>query len=196
MSDTNSPQPQMPATARPEVDPQSVEGLFLTVLAMDSPAERAAFLDQVCGDDAPRRRRIEALLRAYDDAGSFLEHPATPVASAENFDFLEPADKAGCLGRLGYYEVIDVIGRGGMGIVFRALAPRLNRIVAIIGGALSMLWCRTAISSAAPRSPMRSPQGDSESLPCSRSEKRSRTRSSTDTSPPRTMANTTAEMAY
>lgn len=131
MSDISPPQPEMPATARPEVDPQSVEGLFLTVLAMDSPAERAAFLDQVCGDDAPRRRRIEALLRAYDDAGSFLEHPATPVGTADNFDFLEPADKAGCIGRLGYYEVIDVIGRGGMGIVFRALDPRLNRIVAI-----------------------------------------------------------------
>ncbi|WLD12595.1 serine/threonine-protein kinase [Planctellipticum variicoloris] len=131
MSDTSPPQSAIPATARPEVDPQSVEGLFLTVLAMDSPAERAAFLDQVCGDDAPRRRRIEALLRAYDDAGSFLEHPATPVGTADNFDFLEPADKAGCIGRLGYYEVIDVIGRGGMGIVFRALDPRLNRIVAI-----------------------------------------------------------------
>lgn len=131
MSDISPPQPEMPPTARPEVDPQSVEGLFLTVLAMESPAERAAFLDQVCGDDAPRRRRIEALLRAYDDAGSFLEHPATPVGTADNFDFLEPADKAGCIGRLGYYEVIDVIGRGGMGIVFRALDPRLNRIVAI-----------------------------------------------------------------
>lgn len=123
MSDIDSPQPEMPPTARPDVDPQSVEGLFLTVLAMESPAERAAFLDQVCGDDAPRRRRIEALLRAYDDAGSFLEHPATPVDSPENYDFLEPADKTGCIGRLGYYEVIDVIGRGGMGIVFRASIP-------------------------------------------------------------------------
>ncbi len=131
MSDISPPQPEMPATARPDVDPQSVEGLFLTVLAMESPAERAAFLDQICGNDAPRRRRIEALLRAYDDAGSFLEHPATPVGVADNFDFLQPADKPGCLGRLGHYEVIDVIGRGGMGIVFRALDPRLNRIVAV-----------------------------------------------------------------
>ena len=46
-------------------------------------------------------------------------------------DFLHPSDQPGCLGTLGPYQVIDVIGRGGMGIVLRALDPKLNRIVAV-----------------------------------------------------------------
>jgi serine/threonine protein kinase len=116
-------------------DPQSVEGLFLAAL-QKSPAELSAFLDDVCGDDDERRRRITALLRAYEDAGSFLETPAggrhPETASREiRLDFLAPTDKPGCLGTIGAYEVIDVIGRGGMGIVLRALDPKLNRIVAV-----------------------------------------------------------------
>jgi len=39
--------------------------------------ERAAFLDKACGDDENLRRRVEALLRAYDRIGNFLEEPPT-----------------------------------------------------------------------------------------------------------------------
>jgi serine/threonine protein kinase len=127
-------EPTSVASSRPGVDPQSVEGVFLAALGHATPAERAAFLDEACGDDATRRRRVEALLRAYDDAGSFLEQPAVrvdPSDGPETFDFLDPTDKPGCLGTLGHYEIIDLIGRGGMGLVFRALDPRLNRIVAV-----------------------------------------------------------------
>ncbi|NLS91781.1 MAG: serine/threonine protein kinase [Planctomycetaceae bacterium] len=46
-------------------------------------------------------------------------------------DFLEPCDVPGRLGRLGTYEVIDVIGRGGMGVVLRAHDSKLNRVVAV-----------------------------------------------------------------
>ena len=62
------------------VDPSSVEGLFIAALAKASADERKAFLDEACANDADRRRRVEALLRAYNDAGSFLDKP--PVASA------------------------------------------------------------------------------------------------------------------
>ncbi len=44
---------------------------------------------------------------------------------------LTPADRPGQLGCLGGYEVQEVIGRGGMGVVFKAFDPRLNRLVAI-----------------------------------------------------------------
>ena len=40
-------------------------------------------------------------------------------------------DKPGSLGRLGHYEVLEVIGRGGMGIVLRAFDEKLHRVVAI-----------------------------------------------------------------
>lgn len=48
-----------------------------------------------------------------------------------SLDFLKPCDVAGRLGKLGPYEVIDVIGRGGMGVVLRAHDPKLNRVVAV-----------------------------------------------------------------
>ena len=132
--DASSVSPGDPPGA--SVDPDSVEGLFLTVLQKESPEERDAFLDEICGNDDERRRRVRALLRAYEDAGSFLETPAggTRLDTRNDevrLDFLASTEKEGCLGTLGPYEVIDVIGRGGMGIVLRALDPKLNRVVAV-----------------------------------------------------------------
>src|SRR5262245_8565763 len=44
---------------------------------------------------------------------------------------LGPAQRPGSLGRLAHYEVLDVLGRGGMGVVFRAFDDKLHRVVAI-----------------------------------------------------------------
>lgn len=44
---------------------------------------------------------------------------------------LGPTDDPHMLGRIGSYEVVGVIGRGGMGVVFKAFEPALNRFVAI-----------------------------------------------------------------
>src|SRR5262249_3751221 len=46
-------------------------------------------------------------------------------------DFLQPSSKPDSLGRLGHYEVLEVLGRGGFGIVVRAFDERLHRVVAI-----------------------------------------------------------------
>lgn len=46
-------------------------------------------------------------------------------------DFLGPPDEPGHLGKLSHYEVIDVVGRGAMGIVLRAFDQKLHRVVAI-----------------------------------------------------------------
>ncbi|NLY02271.1 MAG: serine/threonine protein kinase [Rhodopirellula sp.] len=115
------------------VDPQSIEGLFLRALEKNNSAEREAYLAEVCGEDDERRRRVAALLRAYEDAGSFLEIPTGGRRPAEELSlgFLAPSEEAGCLGTLGQYEVHDVIGRGGMGVVLRAFDPKLSRIVAV-----------------------------------------------------------------
>jgi hypothetical protein len=46
-------------------------------------AERGAFLDQACGGDAELRRKVEALLRAYERLGDFLETPPPKDAAID-----------------------------------------------------------------------------------------------------------------
>jgi hypothetical protein len=109
MSEENPlPQPEVrsPPTATGSVDPHSVEGLFLAALAKPDPDQRRAFLDEACPDEE-LRRRVEALLRAYDDAGSFLERPAAgrdgapgaldaPPLDKVPLDFLSLGQMGGC----------------------------------------------------------------------------------------------------
>jgi serine/threonine protein kinase/DNA-binding beta-propeller fold protein YncE len=54
----------------------------------------------------------------------------TPVEPADLY-FLRPSDREGVLGTLGVYEVREVIGQGGMGVVLKAFEPALHRLVAI-----------------------------------------------------------------
>ena len=49
--------------------------LFIAVLNLDDMTERQAYLQEACGDDLSARRRVEALLKVYENAGSFLESP-------------------------------------------------------------------------------------------------------------------------
>ena len=56
----------------------------------------------------------------------------TPVPRDEpNLDFLQPPDKPGQLGKLAQFDVIRIVGRGGMGVVLHAYDPSLDRDVAI-----------------------------------------------------------------
>jgi WD40 repeat protein len=55
----------------------------------------------------------------------------TPADAGVPLPFLSASDQPGSVSRLGPYEVGGVIGRGGMGVVYKALDPRLQRVVAI-----------------------------------------------------------------
>src|SRR5262245_44566134 len=92
------------------------------------PAERAAFLDVACAGDAALRRRLEALLRSHAEAPGFLNVPAVEqltaagpgsANAAADLSFLTPSARPDSFGRLGHYEVLQVHGRGGYGIVRR-----------------------------------------------------------------------------
>ncbi len=61
-------------------DWQQIETLFLRALECE-PGERAALLDQSCSGDEALRHRIEALLIAHEQAGSFMKSPAFEVAA-------------------------------------------------------------------------------------------------------------------
>jgi serine/threonine protein kinase len=124
----------------------NVEEVFLQAVEKD-PAERRAFLEATCAD-CQVRMRVEALLKAHDSAGHFLDGPVvqpaplagTPAADTshgettppdETLDFLAPCDTPGRLGLLAHYEIVEILGRGGMGIVLRGVDVKLNRPVAI-----------------------------------------------------------------
>ena len=84
------------------------------------PEERAAFLAQACQTDPALRSEVESLLAS----GSGLNENLLPSASPDRI-----ALKKGV--RLGPYEIVTLIGAGGMGEVYRAVDTRLDRDVAI-----------------------------------------------------------------
>src|SRR5437868_10163502 len=81
------------------------------------PHHRAAFLDQVCVDAPDLRNEIESLLAAHDGAGNFIE---TPVLAANVKALTESPSESVKGQRIGPYQLIREIGRGGMGTVYMA----------------------------------------------------------------------------
>jgi serine/threonine protein kinase/Leucine-rich repeat (LRR) protein len=67
-----------------------------------------------------------------DSSGQFemRQNPQNP-GDEISLGFLEPATREDSLGRLGHYEVLEVIGRGAFGIVLRAFDEKLQRVVAV-----------------------------------------------------------------
>src|SRR6516164_4062709 len=107
--------------------------IFLDALERDDPNARAAYLDAACAGQPGLRRRVEQLLRFHREDPAFLNVPAMEqlAAAEESLAFLGPPAEPGSLGRLDHYEVLEVVGRGGTGIVLKARDTKLQRVVAV-----------------------------------------------------------------
>src|SRR5258708_39676874 len=83
------------------------------------PEDRDRYLSEACKEDVESRRRVEALLQAYEQAGDFLGRSASgrPARPAQAFPAGgKPGDRSG------HYKLRKKIGEGGCGGVFMAKA--------------------------------------------------------------------------
>jgi serine/threonine protein kinase len=106
---------------------QQVEQIYHAALEAQ-PAARSAFLDEACKGDSELRREVASLLDAHHPDGLFLESNALELAARELADEIQRAAPGQ---RRGSYVLVSLLGAGGMGEVWRALDPALNRHVAI-----------------------------------------------------------------
>src|SRR6266481_4669915 len=107
-------------------DSMKAEDIFLAALDKQTLAQRMAYLDTACGDDAGGRAQVAGLLHSHEEAGSFLQAPlfdspptidrsassTAPHATAPDkipLDFLAPAESPDALGQIGPYEVMETI---------------------------------------------------------------------------------------
>jgi probable HAF family extracellular repeat protein len=102
--------------------------IFNEALDLDTPHDRAAYLDRACASDPDLRARVETLLAAHGRAGGFLESPA--VVPTADLDSRGPVEGVGTV--IGPYTLMEPLGEGGMGVVYEADQTRpVRRKVAL-----------------------------------------------------------------
>ena len=94
----------------------SEKEVFFEAIEKATPEERAAFLDEACGQDPVLRRRVEDLLGKHFQQDGFMNEPAVEGSLAAPSD--SSSESPGTV--IGRYKLREKIGEGGCGVVYVA----------------------------------------------------------------------------